>query len=280
MNGGMVRRVVVAAMLAMSVLGMIGVIGALPPAAAQDATPTPPSAPAPAAPKPALAPPEKPAAFDPTLPAPPEVTGGVWENRLTNADVFPAGQCHTGEARGEVTGEGFQIMVNGRCIDDSETADVALPGRGISIQDGDLAMDFRIVSGAQRAQISVYVRNTSGKLIGATFAPTAGEAKLFSFADGAMTIIASRTDAQELAIPTDWNRLAVRVRGSELWMLVNDDPILYAPSVLDERGGVGIRVLREGNPDDDDETVVIFRNLTISTVSGAAQGRAPSYSQP
>jgi hypothetical protein len=123
-------------------------------------------------------------------------------------------------------------------------------------------------------------RSTSARLVGATFNPATGEAKLFNFADGSMSIITSRSDAQGLAIPTDWNRLAVRVRGGELWMLVNDDPILYASEVWSERGGVGIRVLREGNPDDEDETTVVFRNLTLSTVSGAGEGRSPTYSQP
>ena len=106
-----------------------------------------------------------------------------------------------------------------------------------------------------------------------------GEAKLFNFDQGNMTIIASRTDAQELAIPSDWNRLAVRVKGNELWLLINDDAVLYATDVLTDVGGVGIRLLREGNLDDEEETAVVSRGLTISTVSGGGEGREPKYGQ-
>lgn len=266
-----------AALVAFGIVVAVGAI-ALPAVAAQEPTPGP----TPAAPRPASSPEPLPTteAFDPTLPTPPEIKDGVFQNSLANTDVFPAGRCRTGYADGSAVDEGFRIRVAGPCIEPSETADVSLPGRGISIGDGDLALDFKVISGAQRAAVSVYVRNQSGKLVGATFNAATGEAKLFNFIAGNMTILASRTDAGGLAIPSDWNRLAVRVRGGEIWLLLNDDPLLYASDVLSDVGGVGVRLLREGNPDDEDETVVVLRDLTLSAVAGAGEGRSPTYTKP
>ena len=117
-----------------------------------------------------------------------------------NTGVFPAGELPDGLGRGEAVGDEFKIVVSGPCRDDAETADIALPGKGISIGDGDIALDFKVLSGEQRAAISIYVRNSSGKLVGATINAATGEAKLFNFDQGNMTIIASRTDAGGLAI--------------------------------------------------------------------------------
>jgi hypothetical protein len=269
---------VVTTIVVLGIVVLAGVAVDLQTAAAQDATPVP----KPAVASPIAAPPSPVAltqVVDSTLPKAPDVTGGVGDSSVVSTDVFPSGRCLTGQGRGETVDEGFKIVVSGRCREDAETADIALPGRGISIGDGDIALDFKVLSGAQRAAVSMYVRNSSGKLIGATFNAATGEAKLFNFDQGNMTIIASRTDAQALAIPSDWNRLAVRVRANELWMLINDDAVLYATDVLTDVGGVGIRLLREGNPDDEEETAVVFRGLTISTVSGGGEGREPKYGQ-
>jgi len=277
MSVGLMRRAATATLVALGIIALTGAFIGSPVVGAQGTTPAPPLAPRPpvSSPTPAMTP----TAFDPTLPAAPAVTGGVGDSKEVNTDIFPAGRCITGQARGETVDEGFKITIGGRCLETSETADIALPGRGVRIGDGDIAMDFKVVSGAQRAAVSVYVRNSSGKLIGATFNAATGEAKLFNFDSGNMSVIASRTDAQGLAIPSDWNRLAVRVRGNELWMLLNDDAVLYATDVITEPGGIGIRVLREGNPDDEEETAVVFRGLTLSTVEGGGEGRGPVYGQ-
>lgn len=278
MNVQLLRRSARAAAVALGIAILTGVSVAPPIAGAQESTPTPkPAAPTPAA-KPTAA--AKPAAFDPSLPTPPEVTGGVYQNSLANTDILPAGRCPGGRSRGEAIGEGFKVTVGGRCVDEAETAELALPARGVSIGDGDLALDVKSVAGAQRAQITVYLRNQPGRLAAATVNLATGEAKLFTLADGTFTTVASRSDIGALAIPTDWNRLGLRVRGGELWLLLNDDPILYAADVLTDVGGAGVRLLREGNPDDEGETAVVFRDVTLSTVAGGGEGRAPAYNQP
>ncbi|MCC7368369.1 MAG: hypothetical protein IT306_08100 [Chloroflexi bacterium] len=278
MNVELLRRSARAAAVALGVAILTGMSVAPPLAGAQEPAPTPKPAATKPAEKPAAA--AKPAAFDPTLPTPPEVTGGVFQNSLANADILPSGRCFGGRSHGEAVDEGFKVTVGGRCVESAETAELALPARGVSIGDGDLAMDVKAVAGAQRAQVTVYLRNQPGKLAGVTVNLASGEAKVFTLIDGNMNVVASRTDIGGLATPTDWNRLGLRVRGGELWLLLNDDPILYAADVLTDVGGAGVRLLREGNPDDEDETAVVFRDLTLSTVAGGGDGRAPAYNQP
>jgi len=273
------QRAATAALIALGIVIVPGLVVESPPAVAQDATPTPgpPSLmPPPAGPASV----EKPSAFDPALPTPPDVAGGIFQNSLANADVFAAGRCVTGWARGDVVGEGFRITVSGPCVEGGEAAALAVPGRGIGIADGDLALDLKTAAGTDRVTISVYVRTQPGKLLGASINAAAGEAKLFRTADGNTTVISSRTDVGELAIPTDWNRLAIRLKGSEMWLLLNDDPILHATDVPQDAGGVGIGIRREGSVEDDHEIAVVFRDLNVSTVADADPARAPSYTRP
>lgn len=278
MNVQLLRRSARAAAVALAFAMLTGVSFAPPLAGAQEPTPRPkPAATTPTA-KPTAA--AKPAPFDPSLPTPPAVTGGVYQNSLANADVLPAGRCFGGRSRGEAVGEGFKVSVGGRCIDEAETAELALPARGVSIGDGDLALDIKSVAGEKRAQVTIYLRNQPGKLVAAAVNLGTGEAKIFTLTDGAFNTIVSRTDIGPLATATDWNRLGLRVRGAEFWLLLNDEPILYAADVLTDAGGAGVRLLREGNPDDEDETAVVFRDLTLSTVAGGGEGRAPAYNQP
>jgi hypothetical protein len=215
----------------------------------------------------------------PTVPSPPPGAGVVFESALTGSDVFATGTCRTGLARGENVGEGFRLKVSGRCVDESSDADLAVPGRGITIGDGELALDFKVASGGARARVSVYVRNKDRRLIGAHIKPGTGETALFSTVEGNSTVLAT-ANAGELLKPTDWNRAAVRVSGHELWLLLNEEPVLYASDVNDVAGGVGIWLFREGNPDDEDEAAVIFRGLTLSAVADAEPARKPTYSAP
>ncbi len=213
------------------------------------------------------------------VPDPPAGAGVVFESGLTGADVFAAGSCRTGYAHGENMSEGFKLAVGGRCTDESPDADLAVPGRGITLADGELALDFKVTSGEQRARVSIYVRNKDRKLIGAHMKPGTGETALFSIVEGNSTPLATANVAQILK-PKDWNRAAVRVSGANLWLLVNDEPVLHAPDVLDAAGGVGVWLFREGNPDDEDEVAAVFRDLTLSELADADPTRKPTYAAP
>jgi hypothetical protein len=250
------------------------------PVAAQEPTPTPkPPAFKPSGPEPSGGPASAPGRAAPRAgtPAPPTVAAGVFQSDLKDGRVFKPGKCPTISAGGDLISDGFRLVVIGPCFDDSTVADVSVPAQSMSVGDGDVAMDFKVVDGGPLATISVYVRNKDRKLIGASINAASGTASLFQTVEDTTTTLASRTDIGDLVNPEDWNRLALRVSGTEVWLLLNDTPALYATDVLDQAGGVGIR---EGAPDDDAGSIVAFRDLTLSVLDGEDPARAPTFPGP
>jgi hypothetical protein len=200
------------------------------------------------------------------VPVPPGVAAGLFQSPLTGPDVFAPGTCPTGKASGENVGEGFKLTVRGRCVSESSSVNLPVSARGITLWDGDIALDFKVVVGFPRAGVNLYVRNQDGRLMAAYVNLAAGELSLFRRREGVNMTVASRRDLRELADFRDWNRLALRITGGEIWLLINDEPLLYSADVIDQSGGIGIGVVREGNVDDDGEVAVVFRDLTVSSL--------------
>lgn len=216
---------------------------------------------------PLLAPSSAAAAVD--VPEPPGVTAGLMADNLQGDAVFRSGTCQTGRAGGQNVGEGFRLVLRGRCSQSQDTPSIAVSGKDITLADGDVALDFKVVAGADRAGVNLYVRSRDGKLLATYLNFQSGEVRLFKRDGTENTTVASRGALREVAAPTDWNRLALRVRGGEAWLLINDEPLLHAADVPHQEGGFGIGIVREGNPDDEDEVAVVFRDLTVSAVDGA-----------
>jgi hypothetical protein len=217
----------------------------------------------------------KPAA--PKIPPPPAIAAGVYSHSLGDGTVFPAGRCFWGYAQGMHVGEGFKLRVNGPCADSGPVADIAVDAKGIKIGDGDVALDFKVVDGVSRVRIGLYMRTLDGKSIIAYVSPNSGVASLMQLLkDNKEEPLAERSDLGSLMKPTDWNRLALRVNGLNSWVLINDEPVLYSAGDVYEAGKMGLYLMREGDPDDEYETAVVFRDLTLSTLEGADPARAPT----
>ena len=60
----------------------------------------------------------------------------------------------------------------------------------------------------------------------------------------------------------------LRLAGDQIWLLLNDVPLLHAAGVINQAGGIGIAVVREGNVDDRDEVAVVFRDLALTELEG------------
>jgi hypothetical protein len=284
---GSLRSVVIRAGVALgltvTLLGSPGGLPATAPVVAQEATPVPkPPAFKPSGAQPSASPSaesQRPAA-DPAIPAPPAVAAGVFQDALTDSRIFRPGRCPTMWAGGDLVAEGYKLTVVGLCFEDASVADVTVPARGVTVGDGDVALDFKVLAGEARVAVSLYVRNRDRKFVGASVNLGAGQATLFRTDDGNITTLVSRDDIGGLVNPTDWNRLAIRVSGHDLGLLLNDEPALYATDALDQVGNVGLRALREGDKDDDQEAIVVFRDLTLSVLDGADPARAPTYNAP
>ena len=130
------------------------------------------------------------------------------------------------------------------------------------------------MDGAPRATIGLYVRGVNEQLIGARVHPVRGEASLFSLVEGKQTDPGYRAN---LVVPAhDWNRLALRVAGHGAWLLINDEPVLHSGEVHADAGRVFVELIRGGNPDDEEETAVVFRDLTLTALEGCEPSRAPT----
>jgi hypothetical protein len=208
------------------------------------------------------------------VPDPPELGELLFQTALTGPEVFAPGSCPTGAASGENVEEGFKLSVRGKCVPEAEAANLPVPGREITVWDGEVALDFRVDAGAERAGINLYARIHEGRYMAAYLSLATGRAELFRRENGMNTVVASRNDLSDLD-PSAWNRLALRLRGGQLWLMLNNTPLLYASEVLDQTGGIGIAVVREGNVGDSDEVAVVFKDLAV-TGFPESPGEAPT----
>jgi len=197
------------------------------------------------------------------IPEPPALVATFFQSDLTGPDVFQPDVCPTGGGLGENVDEGFKLTVRGRCIAQASGAGVAVRAREISGGDGDFGIDFKVVGGAERTGVNVYARIQGNSYVAGYLSFGSGQAELFKREAGGNMLIASRQGFGEVD-PTNWNRVALRFLGDEAWLLVNDEPILYGSGMPNQHGGIGLQVVREGDPDDGDEVAVVFRGLTLS----------------
>jgi len=214
------------------------------------------------------------------VPPPPSLGATVLQSALTGPEVFAPGTCPTGAAGGENVDEGFKLSVRGRCVPDAGAANLPVPSRQIAVWDGDVALDFKVVSGVERAGINLHVRiRDSSNLLSAYISLATGRAELFRRDDGVNTIVASTQDLGGLDA-TGWNRLALRLADDQMWLLLNGAPLLHAAGVISQGGGIGVAVVREGNVDDRDEVAVVFRDLTLTELAGLPGEESEPDSEP
>ena len=65
----------------------------------------------------------------------------------------------------------------------------------------------------------------------------------------------------------------MRMQGPELWLLVNDQPILSVSDGALTTGTMWVSLLRTGDPGDPQESAVVVRNLRLSGLAEGDQAR-------
>jgi hypothetical protein len=210
------------------------------------------------------------------IPEPPAVDETVLESALIGPDLFEARTCPTGAARGEYVTDGFRLSVRGRCVQDAPSANLPLPAPNVVMQDDELAVEFKVVAGVERAGLNVYARvRDSANLMGVYLSFGPGKIELLRRDAGVNRVLTGRVDLNDLINRTDWNYLALRVRGTEAWLLLNDVPVLYGADVPDQFGGIGIGAVREGSLNDTAESAIVFRRMTLSTLADPDAASTP-----
>jgi hypothetical protein len=208
------------------------------------------------------------------VPAPPSRAEVWFRDALTGPEVFEPGNCPTGANGGEIVGEGYKQTVRGRCIANRNVADVAKLGFTPMLGDGEVALDFRVVEGVGRAAVYLHTRLQGGNSVTGFISVGTGQAELHQRVNGSSSLVALRQDVAKFITSDDWNHLALRLRGGEVWLLLNDEPILHATGVPTDLGGVGLQTLREGDLDSEGEVTVVYHGLTFSKLGGPAEDEA------
>jgi hypothetical protein len=189
------------------------------------------------------------------------------EDPLASPGLLEAGRCPTGRNVGEFVGEGFIMKVTGKCVDGAPGAAVFPPSmRGLQFSDGEVRLEVRAVSGHDRLAFILGVREQaqSEDSYDAIMVPAHG---VVGFANGG-TQLGLRKDLAALPAARDgWHSLAVRAQGPRLWVLLNDEPIMAATDSSHRSGSVFIGLRRLGDPNDNQESAVVVRNLRISALA-------------
>lgn len=223
---------------------------------------------------------------------PPELGDTILEDALTGPSVVGLYTCPTGRVTRQFANDGLTIVASGGC----QTPE-GFPGSGVdvgnrlSMADGELRIEFRQLTGLDRTQIQVQLRTSSGPAgfsgYSAILNPTRGTAQLGVSVNSlpgtpAYKQLGQQNDLAMLLKPDDWNTLALRVQGPNLWMFVNDQLVLAASDSSLDAGNANANVSRTGQPNASDthEISAVLRNLRVSALSGSEQARSPVYTPP
>jgi hypothetical protein len=226
-------------------------------------------------------------------PTPPAVGETIFADDLSKPDSIAPVMCSTKRASLDYVGEGLRIKLTGRCSYDFFVAGFGPTVRGLTFSDGEVRLDVKVVSGVGRVRVGINARNqpfvpgslSSPESVPESFAvaiePGIGRGLIGNPPHG----VINRTDLSDVISVDDWNTIAVRAKGTEFWLLVNEQVVLYTSDASPERGDVSFSVLRlsptagqigvEGrdrmldDPDDRTEVAAVFRNLTVSALADA-----------
>jgi hypothetical protein len=205
---------------------------------------------------------------DPVFMAPPALGETVLEQPLTGSGVFQSGVCPTGRNETDFTADGFLMRVTGKCREANPFAGISAPLQGVKLPDGDVHAQVRFGAASERAIYRTYFREGPELSGGYWVDLTTRGAFLYRGARGrAPVFLGGRDDLARLIAPGAWVSVAVRVQGADLWVLVNDEPVVYAWDPTYSEGEVWIEFDRTGDAADQQETSITIRNLRISRVA-------------
>jgi hypothetical protein len=214
--------------------------------------------------------------FDPAaIPALPVAGEALLEDDLTAADLLEELQCQSGRASGTFSPSGYQLSVAGPCDRAGLPAALA-PVIGLDLPDGELSVEFKLTDAPLRANLAVALRldPDGGGLYLLWLEPATGAAGLVRATPDGVAVLAQRDDLQDQLSLDDWNSLAISLRGEEIWVRLNGQPVLYAKDKALEAGGAAFGLARNG-PFDDEKTGVLLRNLRVAPLDHWQAERSP-----
>jgi hypothetical protein len=225
-------------------------------------------------------------------PPPPAVGATILEDSLSGPTVIPRSRCRVPVDGREFVGEGLRFKLTGRCQEAHTVTALGTRVQGLTVADGEVRLELKAVSGIDRAMFQIAVRdrpstNTFTDSYYVLFQPGTGRAGLGK--TNVPQAAAVRDDLGGTFAADDWNTLALRVQGPNIWFLLNDQPTLYFSDPSLERGEVIVNMIRrstsghivfDDDPNDTTEVAVVIRNLRVSALADGDPARLPTYQHP
>ena len=154
----------------------------------------------------------------------------VFEHPLTSPGVVPTGFAAPGRGAVEQSAEGVILEVWGRCAEQAQTATQGASIRGLVLADGEVSLEFKVLSRRGKNRRFRRLRSpvcTEFLLIQRP--AMSGVGTLARSSGGPIETLAQRKMISgKIVTPDDWNSMSVRLQGPNLWLVVNDQPVLSA----------------------------------------------------
>lgn len=213
------------------------------------------------------------------IPQPPALGSTVLNDPLTTTGAIRGSSCPLGLTTGEFAAEGYIIKIRGKCRDTQTSAAMNVRSNGLAVVDGEVRVQARVVSGADRGYYYLVGRVGPDRLTGysASFNPSARRVSLFRWQTGDDTTLAQESEPTRLPFVDGWNTVALRFKGSSIWVLLNDTPVIRVDDATYDRGAIELGGGRSGNVNDTAESATVFRNLQVRALADGDPGRAPTY---
>src|SRR5688572_26314351 len=197
----------------------------------------------------------------------------VLEDPMTERATFAPGTCVTGRNSAELVPDGMRMRVTGRCAETSPDANMGLTALGVAVGNGEVSIDTRTDGGHDRAYLSFGFRaQTSVDEYIAFWHVAQGRVSVEKIV-GSIAVRIADTTLENPPAPGAWTRVAIRMAGPRVWILVNDEPVLSFSDPTLSRGGILLGTGRAGSVDDDAEVVVVWRNFRVTAL--ASESAAP-----
>ncbi|MFN8524631.1 MAG: hypothetical protein U0821_16160 [Chloroflexota bacterium] len=222
---------------------------------------------------PVYAPPAQPAVSSgpagPVLAAgtPPPVGPVTKERSLSSPQPAPEQFSPNGRCSFLATADGLRIRTTGRCADDTSNTQIILNYPDTVISDGEARVQVRLVEGSERAAVGLWIRHSDGRGIIAAVHPVSGWAEIVQTGPEGTKVAARRTDLIGRISRDDWFTVAIVAKGPEIFLLIDDKPLLSAKAESPPEGQVRLSTFRTGNVDDTDGVAALFRDLRVSQLA-------------
>jgi len=219
----------------------------------------------------------------------------ILEDDLSGPTLIRPSTCPNQRASIDYVGEGLRLKTTGPCRDGEIIAGMLAVIRGLTMLDGEVRIESKAVSGIDRQRIGLDARVQPVRPGGVTSTESIPPAHAVAIEPGRGQGLGgvpgqgtTRRDISDLVSADAWNTIAIRLQGPNVWLLVNDQPILYYSDDSVDRGIFFFDIVRLSDgprdfiadPNDTTEAAAVFRNLRVSALADGDPARMPTYQSP